>query len=76
MIDGKIIITCACTGAETTKAQNPALPVTVEEVTRAAVEARNAGAAILHLHVRNDDGSPTASPERFKDCLLYTSRRG
>ena len=69
MIDGKIIITCACTGAETTKAQNPALPVTVEEVTRAAVEARNAGAAILHLHVRNDDGSPTASPERFKEVI-------
>jgi 3-keto-5-aminohexanoate cleavage enzyme len=69
MIDGKIIITCACTGAETTKAQNPALPVTVEEVTQAAVEARNAGAAILHLHVRNDDGTPTASPERFKEVI-------
>jgi len=75
MIDGKIIITCACTGAETTKAQNPALPVTVEEVTRAAVEARNAGAAILHLHVRNDDGSPTASPERFKEVIESVRRK-
>jgi 3-keto-5-aminohexanoate cleavage enzyme len=69
MLDGKIIITCACTGAETTKAQNPALPVTVQEVVTAAVEARAAGAAILHLHVRTDDGKPTASPERFKEVI-------
>jgi len=74
-MDGKIVITCACTGAETTKAQNPALPVTVEEVVRAAVEAREAGAAILHLHVRNDDGSPTASPARFKEVIEAVRRK-
>jgi 3-keto-5-aminohexanoate cleavage enzyme len=75
MIDGKIVITCACTGAETTKAQNPALPVTVEEVARAAYEARQAGAAILHLHVRTDDGAPTASPERFKEVIEAVRRK-
>lgn len=74
-MDGKIVITCACTGAETTKEQNPALPVTVEEVVRAAVECRNAGAAILHLHVRTDDGKPTASPERFKEVIEAVRRK-
>ena len=39
-MEGKIAITCACTGAETTKAQNPALPVTPEEIAEAACEAR------------------------------------
>ena len=74
-MDGKIVITCACTGAETTKAQNPALPVTVDEVVRAAVEAREAGAAILHLHVRTDDGKPTADPARFKDVVDAVRRK-
>jgi 3-keto-5-aminohexanoate cleavage enzyme len=53
MLDGKIVITCACTGAETTKEQNPALPITPDEVAKTAFEAREAGAAILHLHVRS-----------------------
>lgn len=69
MLRDKTVITCACTGAETTKAQNPALPVTVREVVRAATEARDAGAAILHLHVREDDGRPTARPERFREVI-------
>ncbi len=75
MLDGKIVITCACTGAETTKAQNPALPVTVDEVARAAEECRKAGAAILHLHVRTDEGKPTASPERFKEVIEAVRRK-
>ncbi len=75
MIDGKIIITCACTGAETTKAQNPALPVTVEEVVRTAMEVRAAGASILHLHVRTDDGKPTADPGRFKEVIEAVRRK-
>jgi 3-keto-5-aminohexanoate cleavage enzyme len=74
-MDGKIVITCACTGAETTKAQNPALPVTLDEVVRAACEARQAGAAILHLHVRTDDGKPTASPVRFKEVVDALRRK-
>lgn len=74
MLDGKIVITCACTGAETTKAQNPALPVTAAEVARAAAEAREAGAAILHLHVRTDDGQPTASPDRFTEVIAAVRR--
>ncbi|HTX71701.1 MAG TPA: 3-keto-5-aminohexanoate cleavage protein [Rectinemataceae bacterium] len=74
-MDGKIVITCACTGAETTKAQNSALPITPEEVAAAAEECRQAGAAILHLHVRTPDGKPTQSPERFKEVIAAVRRR-
>ncbi len=69
VMNGKIVITCACTGAETTKAQNPALPVTPEEIAWAAVEAREAGAAILHLHVRDERGAPTQDPEVFRRAI-------
>jgi len=74
-MDGKIVITCACTGAETTKVQNAALPVTTEEVVQAAVEARAAGAAILHLHVRKADGKPTQDPTRFKEVIEAVRRK-
>ena len=52
--------------AEVTKAQNEAVPYTVEEMVREAKSAYNAGAAILHIHVREDDGTPTQSRDRFK----------
>jgi 3-keto-5-aminohexanoate cleavage enzyme len=65
----KMVITCALTGAETTKQQQPALPVTPEELAAAADEACRAGAAIIHLHARNDDGSPTADIKVFKKAI-------
>lgn len=65
----KMVITCALTGAETTKQQQPALPVTPEELALAADEACRAGAAIIHLHARNDDGSPTADLKVFKKAI-------
>ncbi len=65
----KMIITCALTGAETTKAQAPALPVTPEELAAAAQEACLAGASIIHLHARNDDGTPTADVKVFKAAI-------
>lgn len=74
-LNGKLVITCACTGAETTKAQNPALPITPDEVARTAEECRAAGAAILHLHVRNDDGSPTQSVARFREAIEAIRRK-
>ncbi len=55
----KTVITCAVTGAETTKKDNPNLPITPEEIADAAHEAHLAGAAILHLHVRDEKGRPT-----------------
>ncbi|MCL4809238.1 MAG: 3-keto-5-aminohexanoate cleavage protein [Thermoanaerobaculia bacterium] len=65
----KVIITCAVTGAETTREAQPALPVTPEEIAESAFEAWEAGAAVLHLHVRNDDGSPTQDVAVFKKAI-------
>ena len=62
----KLIITAAICGAEVTKEQNPAVPYTVEEIVREAKSAVDAGAAIVHLHVREHDGTPTQSKARFK----------
>ena len=65
----KLIITAAICGAEVTKEHNPAVPYTVAEIEREAYKAHKAGAAIIHLHVREDDGTPTQSKERFKLCM-------
>ena len=65
----KTIITCAISGAETTKEQNPNLPVTPDELAKDALEARKAGASIIHLHVRNKDGSPTQDINVFKEAI-------
>ena len=62
----KLIITAAICGAEVTKEQNAAVPYTVEEMVREAKSAYDAGAAILHIHVREDDGTPTQDRERFR----------
>jgi len=65
----KLIITACICGAEVTKEQNPNVPYTVEEIAREAKSAYDAGAAIIHLHVREDDGTPTQSAARFKECM-------
>lgn len=66
----KVIITCAVTGAIHTPSMSPHLPVTADEITDAAVGAAEAGAAILHLHARNEQtGRPDQSPEAFKRFL-------
>lgn len=57
----KLVITCALNGAEVTRAQVPHLPVTPAELAADAVRVRNAGAAMVHVHGRLDDGSPTQS---------------
>jgi 3-keto-5-aminohexanoate cleavage enzyme len=64
----KLIITAAICGAEVTKANNPAVPYTVAEIAREAKSAYDAGASVIHLHVREDDGTPTQSKTRFQKC--------
>lgn len=59
------IICVAITGSVPTKADNPAVPITVEEQIESTHEAFEAGASIAHCHVRNDDQTPTADPEKF-----------
>ena len=65
----KLIITAAICGAEVTKEHNPAVPYTKEEMVREAKAAYDAGAAVIHVHVRTDDGKPTQSKERFAEIL-------
>ena len=65
----KLIITACICGAEVTKEHNPAVPYTVEEIAREAKSAYDAGASIIHLHVRNDDGTPTQDKARFEECI-------
>jgi uncharacterized protein (DUF849 family) len=57
------VITAALTGPVATKADNPNLPTTPEEIAAAAAEARAAGAAVVHIHVRDEQGQPTADVE-------------
>lgn len=59
------IICVAITGSVPTKADNPAVPTTVAEQIESTHEAFEAGAAIAHCHVRNDDETPTSDPDRF-----------
>ncbi|MBQ7491661.1 MAG: 3-keto-5-aminohexanoate cleavage protein [Clostridia bacterium] len=65
----KLIITASICGAEVTKAHNPAVPYTKEEMVREARSAFEAGAAVIHVHVRWDDGTPTQDRERFREIL-------
>ncbi len=71
----KLIITAAISGAEVTKEHNPSVPYTVEEIGREAESAYKAGASIIHLHVREDDGTPTQDKERFKACMDEIKKR-
>ena len=59
------IICVAITGSVPRKENNPAVPITVEEQIESTQEAFEAGAAIAHCHVRNDDQTPTSDPEKF-----------
>ncbi len=65
----KLIITAAICGAEVLKEHNPAVPYTVDECVREAKSAYDAGASIIHLHVRYDDGTPTQDKNRFKEVM-------
>jgi 3-keto-5-aminohexanoate cleavage enzyme len=71
----KLIITAAICGAEVSKAGNPHVPYTIEEIGREAEKAHIAGASIIHLHVRNDDGTPTQDKKRFAACFKEIKNR-
>jgi uncharacterized protein (DUF849 family) len=67
---GKVIITCAVTGAIHTPTMSPHLPITPDEIAEAAIGAAEAGAAIVHLHAREPaDGRPTQDPAMFMRFL-------
>ena len=62
---GALIISAATTGSWPTKAQNPNVPTTPEEIAAAAVECGEAGAAIVHIHVRDEQERVTCDPELY-----------
>jgi 3-keto-5-aminohexanoate cleavage enzyme len=70
-----LILTCAITGAETTRERQPRLPITPIEQGIAAEEAVRAGASVIHLHVREEDGSPTQRVDRFGEAIHEIRRR-
>jgi uncharacterized protein (DUF849 family) len=63
------MITVAPTGAELAKADVPALPVTVDELVTTAKECREAGAAMIHVHIRDENAQPTLDLARLKDTV-------
>lgn len=66
----KTILTCAVTGSGTTLKQTPHLPVTPEQIATSALEAADAGAAVVHLHVRDPDtGSPSMRLDLYQDVV-------
>lgn len=74
MTGNPCIICVAITGSLPRKADNPAVPISVAEQVESAHEAFEAGASIVHAHVRNDDETPTSDPARFA-ALLEGLRR-
>ena len=73
---GKVIITCAVTGAIHTPSMSEHLPVTAEEIAESAIGAAEAGAAIVHLHARDpEDGRPDQTPEGFAPFLRTIRER-
>lgn len=65
----KLIITVAITGAELSKEKCPALPTTPEEQAQAAKDCVSAGASVIHLHVRDEKGSPSQDLDHFRRSL-------
>lgn len=76
MAKGKVIISCAVTGAIHTPSMSPFLPITAEEIAEASIGAAEAGAAIIHLHARNPlDGRPDQDPDLFEPFLKVIKQR-
>ena len=63
--DAPVVIAVAITGSVPRKKDNPAVPVTVAEQIESTHQAFEAGATLCHIHVRNDDESPSSDPEKF-----------
>lgn len=66
----RTLITVAPTGAETAKADVPTLPTTPEELVETAVACEAAGAALIHIHVRDSDHRPTLDPVLLKEAVV------
>jgi len=70
-----MVITAAMVGAETTREQTPYLPISAEEIAEDAAKCREAGAAMVHLHVRTPDGKPSQDTELFRAAIRAIRKR-
>ena len=68
-MNNKVFVSCAVTGSGDTASKHPDLPKTPEQIAKAAIEAAKAGAAIAHIHVREEDGTPSRRLELYKEVV-------
>ena len=73
--DDKVVVTCAVTGVLANREQCPGIPYTPAEIGEDVKRAYDAGASVVHIHARNDDGSPTFSPSTFARIKEEVRRR-
>ena len=71
-----VIITAAICGAEATREDNPALPLTPTELAAEARASQDAGASVIHLHVRDAKGKPTQDKEVFRQAMCLMEDAG
>lgn len=71
----QVIISAALTGVLANRQQCPAIPYTPAEIADEALRAYNAGAAIVHIHAREDDGTPSFRPERYLEITQAVKAR-
>jgi 3-keto-5-aminohexanoate cleavage enzyme len=75
MTEDKLLVTVAPTGAETTKADCPQLPTTLDELVETAQRCQAAGAAMIHVHIRDDEHKPTLDIGRLTDTVAALRER-
>lgn len=76
-VNDSVIITCALTGAGDTVGRSPHVPVTPEQIARSAVEAAEAGAAVVHIHVRDPEtGAPSRDPRLYREVVERVKETG
>jgi uncharacterized protein (DUF849 family) len=68
-MNNKVFVSCAVTGSGDTASKHPDLPKTPEQIANASIEAAKAGAAIAHIHVREEDGTPSRKLELYKEVV-------
>jgi len=71
----KVVITAALTGVAANRAQCPAIPYTPKEIAEEARRAYEAGAAVAHIHAREDDGAPSFRKERYAEIMAECKAR-
>jgi 3-keto-5-aminohexanoate cleavage enzyme len=71
-----VIVQAAVTGSLVDRSTNPNVPISTEEIVQASLDAWRAGASIIHLHAREEDGTPTQDVDRFRPVVEALRERG